>query len=936
MTDPVVIPLKPGWDAVATYDSLGEAPEAIFVGRDTLLAPLVTEISDPDKRGTYLISGYRGTGKTTLLIEALRRGREHLERRGQRLFPLILNVSEVAASLTDKPEDDHLKIDPNRLLVALLRAIDQRLGPLVREDDSLSELAGTAHAAYRKATAAKFVQSASEAVSRERLRIREVALSPPGRDLLKTGAIMAGAGAAALEIIAVTGPALGWLHAAAAALAVLAGTFAFNVKRTTTESAKTSSEISFEHDNSLQQLETDLKDLLQELKDKGLRTVVVLEELDKIVDPNGHQLDKVIRYFKNLFTQAPALFFFVTDKQYFDIIASAIKHARRKGTYAVEHTFFTHRIFVGRPTTEECLSYISEIALLPQHREAIGSVAETLGKPGRIAEADELGRFIRVVMYNAANHMFDLKNQIRRFARHVESPDHGTGASLVIDSQTLTEEEASMAVFQDLILEKCRSFEIKGGRTYANEVLISSLFTVFNQFGSSAEQQIPHFGQSDTDEDGLLLDEQLDSAEVKRVLRAVHSLLDDLERGRALNKEPLSPTYTWRPDAARAFRYVRQPQKHEEELIAQLNRFSALVAALYPSEDPVTVDLPDFAGRIKQLSEAPEPLPADAASGELYDALDMYVRAVEPVFHHLLEQLRTYGFNFMQVASGLGGSLHLALPSSGDPRISPVSPRGAVLLAIGEYESLPEDVRSFIAPTGSFLPIDNLALVHVIHGIDASEPSKRRADWLKFLTARAGPSDILKVSVAVHQLVPPEATAIKLTAVEMVAANLAAFGAWARRHNRPLYVPGEMPDLTEILRGWDDGDTPLLVIPDTPAGMRMFDESEVLESSGRPLLSLHALHPDDDAFGQIALQCMMNGFDTAAGEPERWSPIGLWLVSSGRVIVFSGILPASDKTAASIKEVIDAGGKAILISPDESLPEPLGSVPATVVPRTRK
>ena len=72
------------------------------------------------------------------------------------------------------------------------------------------------------------------------------------------------------------------------------------------------------HDNSLQQLETDLKDILVSLKQHKMRTVVVMEEFDKIDDPKGLQLAAVIRYFKNLFTQAPALFFFVTDKSYFD------------------------------------------------------------------------------------------------------------------------------------------------------------------------------------------------------------------------------------------------------------------------------------------------------------------------------------------------------------------------------------------------------------------------------------------------------------------------------------------------------------------------------------------------------------------------------------------------------------------------------------------
>jgi len=73
MAEPLRIRLRPDWDAALTYESLHEEPEnrPVFVGREVLIAPLVAEIIEPNKRGTYLISGYRGTGKTTLLIEAL-------------------------------------------------------------------------------------------------------------------------------------------------------------------------------------------------------------------------------------------------------------------------------------------------------------------------------------------------------------------------------------------------------------------------------------------------------------------------------------------------------------------------------------------------------------------------------------------------------------------------------------------------------------------------------------------------------------------------------------------------------------------------------------------------------------------------------------------------------------------------------------------------
>src|SRR3954453_18960705 len=105
----------------------------------------------------------------------------------------------------------------------------------------------------------------------------------------------------------------------------------------------------------------------------------VLEELDKVQDQKGEQLDAVIRYFKNLFTQAPALFFFLTDKQYFDAVDAKIARARLEGSYAVEHTFFTQRIFLTRPSLDECLAYFRKVLRSADAHEAIDEIAATQG-----------------------------------------------------------------------------------------------------------------------------------------------------------------------------------------------------------------------------------------------------------------------------------------------------------------------------------------------------------------------------------------------------------------------------------------------------------------------------------------------------------------------------------------------------------------------------
>ncbi|HWM23520.1 MAG TPA: hypothetical protein VNP98_01750 [Chthoniobacterales bacterium] len=940
MADPLRIRIRSDWDAALAYDSLDEKPDsrAVFVGRDTLIAPLVAEICEPNKRGTYLISGYRGTGKTTLLIEALSRAQEQLTARKHILFPVVLNVSEVSASLGGEPGTGmQLNIDPRRLLIALLRTIDHRIGRLVVEDSSLRQLAERAHYAYEKATAARFAQTATNAQETARIRSREFVVALEDKSVLKALALLSGVAAVSFEAAALAGPVLGWLHAAAISLgAIFAISLTASFKRSSSERLTAANQTAFEHDNSLHELETDLKDILVALKQHKLRTVVVMEELDKIDDPKGDQLAAVIRYFKNLFTQAPALFFFVTDKSYFDIIASAIKRARRGRSYAVEHTFFTHRVFVGRPSTEESLQYITAIISDEEDRAAITGVAETLGKPGRIEQAGPLGRFVRLVLFNAANHLFDLKNELRRFARNERDPvgDKNTSAShFLIDDQTLPPEEAALAVFQDLIVEKARSFEIKGGRTYANETLADSLYAVFNELGSNRPQNIDSFMPvSNADSvDGLLLDEQLDLNEAARVRDAVLSLVGDLERGRAFQPRDASlNTFTWRDDAARAFRYVRQLEKHEEGLIAELQRHTTLALGLTAGMQPETPHslAATLEKRVGEVRDAQEPMTADAAAAEQRSVADRYSTALTDAFNSRLVELGQYGFVFQPIAHGLGGSLHLVRPNSGDPRLSASGPRGGVLLALGEFETLLDDVWSFVRPPAaqSIAPLNRVALVHVIHatGNTSTQIENRRQQWEQSWIQRGeGTGDFLH-AVDVVALVGRSHDST-LNEVQRTAAALAGFGAWAQIEQRPYEsIPGEMPDLSALLATWQKSDKPIfhMALP-IPTGFRLLVERDVLETDGTAVVSLAGYAKVESVFASVALNCMLLGFQQVTGAADqRWTPLGRWLLTTRRVILYVDLQAMAEWSIEDVVEAMNVGAQ-VIIAMDGPLPPEL-------------
>ena len=562
----VRVPLLPGWDASLTYDLLDDPnesiPKGIFVGRGTLLGPLVNALAQPHQRGTYLISGYRGVGKTSLIIEAMLRARGELENRDWSLLPIVLNVSEVSASLSSASDAEQveLAIDARKLLTALLRAIrnhlsreeERRLPPVdgkatstdarklltarlraLRKRFSRQEqprppsIADKVMSTYRKAESTRFTYTQTQrtealvTVAKEKTRAFQVA------DVMK----LLGAG---LLLAAIVAEGTVWLgaidqfHAAAVALAGLA-VLSFGSSRVMKQTKSNTDADTFElvFDNSLHQLESELKDILEDLNKEKRRTVIVLEELDKIDDDQGRQLESVIRYFKNLFTQAPALFFFVTDKYYYDAVGNRIDAERAKGSYAIEHTFFTHRIFVVRPGIEECLSYLREIFVADQavaEVDLIARFSESRSRP--IADMSPLEKCLRVLLFRSQGHFFDLKNQLRQFVRV-----DGEQATLEFDDALMSQSEQALAAFQFLVEQKMHTYRFGGGRDYANEALRSCLFAVFDQMGSQQGRDIGSLYPAEG-----YIGERLSLSERSRIIEALDTLVEDLERGKSLER----------------------------------------------------------------------------------------------------------------------------------------------------------------------------------------------------------------------------------------------------------------------------------------------------------------------------------------------------------------------------------------------------------------
>ena len=770
-----------------TYDDLaapteGAAAGPVFVGRGDLLDVIVGAIRQPDRRGTVLVSGYRGAGKTTLLIEAIRRT---VLPKGWQLLPLVLNASEVSAALpapatgaapTTGPGSAPLEIGPQQLLTALIRTLRNH----AESDKTLpADLKTSIQETYRKAIAKEYSRAEGDSQQRGRTLTRDFELKLTSADAYKR---LAAAGGVAAVMIEGSAWLSNWATAPLHAVAIGAGALAVaswtaSQKLTTVAKEETTQAVSVKYDNSLQQLEGDLKDQLSSLHRAQRRVVVILEELDKLRDEDGQQLDRVIRYFKNLFTQAPALFFFVTDKSYYDFIAGEIRRARRQRSYAIQHTFFTHRLFVGRPTTRDCLAYLKSIIA----NDDAGQRLDALYAAGKIdpfnpaIASDPLLRLMRYLLFKASNHLFDLKNEVRRFVRT-------NGPDLVIDTGSVTDDDVAAGIFQDLVVQKYGLFAFGDGRPYVNEVLNDCLYAVFSDVGADAVQQVASYYPRGVNQARVTLpppatpsvaatqpapaipavsaaqtvaagapalapgtvagaEDQLELSEQLRIKAAVDSLIEDLQRGGAFETERTNVTqgqFVWKRTAAQSFRFLRRLERHEAALLDRLEKLRTSVGAfatggllaaqanIRPAADAFLKDLDADRKKVQTTDHTLSVDETDKLN------LEWQRRAAEPMAKayraHLDCLADRYGIVFEPIGSSVeGGTLLLLRGSSGDPRVQEGGASGAVLLAQGEGSRLGDDVREFL---GRAPGLRRLAIVHVLHApSDPTALTAREAQW---------------------------------------------------------------------------------------------------------------------------------------------------------------------------------------------------------------
>jgi hypothetical protein len=167
-------------------------------------------------------------------------------------------------------------------------------------------------------------------------------------------------------------PSLGWLSKILPLLLAfpipLLFSFAWKARKKslTSEARSTSAQQLYTMDNSINNLEFDLEKLHNALRKEGIKTIYVLDELDKLDVDN---IFNSMKYFKNLFTLSSAIFVFVGGEELFlkyqieDEPASSSYYPRdtHRDYRPLEYTYFSSKYFLARPSDIDLLDFLDEI-----------------------------------------------------------------------------------------------------------------------------------------------------------------------------------------------------------------------------------------------------------------------------------------------------------------------------------------------------------------------------------------------------------------------------------------------------------------------------------------------------------------------------------------------------------------------------------------------
>ncbi|NUQ23489.1 MAG: hypothetical protein HUU34_06030 [Saprospiraceae bacterium] len=199
----------------------------------------------------------------------------------------------------------------------------------------------------------------------------------------------------------------GLLAAAVGMGATLLTIFGLQYTSSRSKEKKEDRTLKFIPDRSVSTLDRQLPVLVNRLREAGYIPVFVVDELDKVIAYPYEQFGNLVAYLK-FFIAERSFFCFLTDRNYFDYL----NDLSRQKPYPKEHTYFTHRLFVlHRPA--DLHNFYNDQLLMTDPTGATAVLDSGTGLSGTlqnpILDDTEIQLLSYLLLHKARMHAFDLR-----------------------------------------------------------------------------------------------------------------------------------------------------------------------------------------------------------------------------------------------------------------------------------------------------------------------------------------------------------------------------------------------------------------------------------------------------------------------------------------------------------------------------------------------
>ncbi len=589
-------------------------PSPIFIGRHEPLKRLTRIFLKSESGGTVLISGYRGVGKTSFVDRALFEAKLQWLQREKPIRPnfhvVKLEYSQIASSA--KKNSENTAIDPETLLKNIIKQvyrnfiikeaekhkdhgifqkikaikniirviyqnlyikkpIKQKYKDLTKEvkelyylkvwqkkekgwQDRLNDLLETS----LKKTYGAFLERHSNLEKQEVTTTHSIEHNSKINYLLPLIIILA----LILKFIGVADNFQKEIFIAISGM-FLVKELIFRLKWSKIYDRISQISTAHEVDASIGSLNHDLENIIEHLatdhEGKKNRIIIVIDELDKINQTDD--LDGIIKNFKNLFTLTNAVFVFITDKSYYDYLEKKNNYEKiNNRNYSLQHTFYTHRIFLPKPEFFDLLGFFRIVDENGNPTDI--DLKKDFKESAEKKRFSNLYDFIEFLCFEARDHFFDLLYVLRD---HVNYETYDNPWLSMDNENGFGSKETRKAYFHRMVYFIYEEGKyLRESEAHLNSVLLSKLYSIFDFEGSSSfKLEDVQFSSPDSimnESDGKI--EWLSANEKDRINMLIKRLVDFLiERDALKLTENSSYKFTGKCDIV----YERPPISEEEQ-----------------------------------------------------------------------------------------------------------------------------------------------------------------------------------------------------------------------------------------------------------------------------------------------------------------------------------------------------------------------------------